>query len=87
MGKKLLACETVSAVVVHLRVDDGVHIPNGGLRKPFLCGGTHMSLGLAWDKPNVPVPESPEKAREINRGLEHSRWCAACIAAWEKIDG
>lgn len=82
---KLIACETVYAIVHHLRVDDGDHKPRGGLNcaAKMLCKPTRGTNG--WDLPSSPVPSSPKEARVENARLQPGqRWCGACIDAWEK---
>ena len=88
---KLLACETVSAIVHHLRVDDGNHKPSGGANMDLrlCCKGKATPPGaykeMGWDIPRCPIPASPDDARKQNERLPlGQRWCNACLAAWDE---
>jgi hypothetical protein len=85
---KLIAGETVAAVVHHLREDDGVHKPTGGApTDKFLCRlGRQERKHPGWDLVKCPVPASPSEARKQNETLPSGlRWCAACLDQWEKM--
>ena len=72
---ELVACETVAAMVHHLRVRD---VPGNLL----LCQPKLNSWG--WDL-RCPVPASPEEAEARNLNLPFGqRWCVDCIAAWRE---
>ncbi len=82
---KLVACETVAAIVHHLRVDDGDYKPSGGLRcsELMLCKPREGTMG--WDLPKCPIPESPDAAERRNMTLPSGqRWCQGCIRAWRE---
>lgn len=77
---KLVVCETVAAIVLHLREDDGNRKPGGGLDTSLmLCGGGGSHTG--WDT-KIPPPESPAAARAV---VQRPRYCSSCVAAWEAL--
>lgn len=91
-----MTCETVAAIVRHLRADDGVVHPTGGLdTSKILCPigrpapkrGRAVPAPNGWDLPLVKPPASPAHARLENEqrptGL---RWCSACLTAWDNAD-
>lgn len=75
---KLVVCETLAAVVLHLREDDGKRFPGGGLDPSDTFCQSEAYTG--WDT-RIPPPVSPEAARKI---VQAPRFCRTCIQVWEE---
>jgi len=78
---KLVACETVTTTVLHLRQDDGQRKTTVGLdcNAVLFC---HPKKGTrGWDV-REPVPESPDEALASR---SYPRFCVQCLAEWARM--
>ena len=78
---RLVVCETVSAVVLHLREDDGQRFEGGGLDvRKTLCARERDENwnGVGWDT-HIPAPVDPQAAFAVR---QRPRFCEACVRQW-----
>lgn len=78
---KVIVCETMAAIVAHLRVDDGpTRYLGGGLRchAVLLCKPRPGNIG--WDT-RMQAPASPADARART---QYPRFCSVCVDRWEE---